>query len=268
MLHKYIFVILYNIPSRTGVNMSVETVKTLARKYENIVSSLLGRIIIVDDMEHASHIAKAYQYKYKIVTLEGEVFNSGGSLSGGSMKNQSNNMFTRARELKETQERIVTLKEEQITYQNEVAILTKVLEEVTCKLNDANNHWIRLTDEDKRFTFELEKNHHALKLTKENQLQLINERNNIDESINLFKKGNSLDAANETIYNIIDQYNTSNDFNSKLNSFNQVANILNSDSSIIPIISVPTAYIWYNEYSGVSFNKTDNTIYFIDIYRN
>ncbi len=92
--------------------------------------------------------------------------------------------------------------------------------------------------------------------------------NNIDESINLFKNGNSLDAANETIYNIIDQYNLSNDFNTKLSCFKQITNILNSDSSLIPIISVPTAYIWYNEYSGVSFNKTDNTIYFIDIYRN
>ena len=90
--------------------------------------------------------------------------------------------------------------------------------------------------------------------------------NNIDESINLFKSGNALDAANDTVYSIIDQYNISNDYKTKLNAFNNICNIVNNDSSIIPIISVPTAYIWHKDYSGVSFNKTDNTLYFVDIY--
>lgn len=92
--------------------------------------------------------------------------------------------------------------------------------------------------------------------------------NNIDESINLFKKGNSLDFANETVYSIIDEYNTSTDFSTRVSSFRKIGNILNNDSSIIPIISVPTAYIWQKEYQGVSFNKTDNTVVFSDIYKN
>ena len=91
--------------------------------------------------------------------------------------------------------------------------------------------------------------------------------NNIDESINLFKKGNSLDFANETVYSIIDEYNTSTDFSTRVSSFRKIGNILNNDSSIIPIISVPTAYIWQKEYQGVSFNKTDNTVVFSDIYK-
>ena len=92
--------------------------------------------------------------------------------------------------------------------------------------------------------------------------------NNIDETINLFKEGNSLDFANENVYSMIDQYNASTNYRAKVDLFKQIADTLNSDSSIIPIISVPTAYIWHNEYQGVSFNKTDNTLYFSEIYKN
>ena len=159
------------------------------KKYAGVVSSLLGRIIVVDHMDHASRIAKAYQYKYKIVTLEGEVFNSGGSLSGGSTKSQGNNIFSRARELKETEERLQTLRKDQLTYQEKVSSISRGLEEVMVALESAQVEWTRSSDEEKNFGLELEKNQHALKLTKENQLQLINERNNIDESIEQLNKG-------------------------------------------------------------------------------
>lgn len=162
---------------------------TYDAKYKDIVSSLLGRIIIVNDMEHASRIARAYQYKYKIVTLEGEVFNSGGSLSGGSTKSQGNNIFSRARELKETEERLEALIKDKALYDQKVTKLTNFLNEVLEKLEEMQVSFTRKTDEDKNFTLELEKNQHALKLTKANQLQLINERNNIDESIDEINKG-------------------------------------------------------------------------------
>ena len=152
-------------------------------QYKHIISSLLGRIIIVDDMHNASRIAKNYGYKYKLVTLQGEVFNSGGSLSGGSTKNQANNLFSRARELKETEEKLnhLLLSKEEVT--KAVAKVTKVLEDVVKQYEALTVTWTESVDEDKHYALELEKNRHALKLNKENQLQLIKERNNIDESI-------------------------------------------------------------------------------------
>ena len=166
-------------------------------KYQSIISSLLGRIIIVDDMEHASRIAKNYNYKYKLVTLEGEVFNSGGSLSGGSMKNQSNNLFSRARELKETEERLKTLVKEKEQATEALSKASQSLETVQASYETAKATWIKLSDEHKNYSLEIEKNSHALKLTKENQLQLIKERNNIEDSMNELQKGKN--EANEKL---------------------------------------------------------------------
>ena len=54
------------------------------KKYSNILSSLLGRIVIADDLNSAASIAKRYSYRFKVVTLDGQVVNAGGSLTGGS----------------------------------------------------------------------------------------------------------------------------------------------------------------------------------------
>ena len=54
------------------------------KKYANILSSLLGRIVIADDLNSAASIAKRYSYRFKVVTLDGQVVNAGGSLTGGS----------------------------------------------------------------------------------------------------------------------------------------------------------------------------------------
>lgn len=158
-------------------------------KYTTIVSSLLGRIIIVDQMDNASRIAKNYGYRYKLVTLEGEVFNSGGSLSGGSTKNQKNNLFSRARELKENEEKLKTLNSDYEITTQKLQELTVTLEDVLSQYQGANKQQMSLSDEDKNYTLEIEKNTHALKLTKANQLQLINERSNVEESLEKIKEG-------------------------------------------------------------------------------
>ena len=53
-------------------------------KYTEIVRFLLGRIAVAEDLDAATAIAKAYQYRFRIVTLDGQVINAGGSFTGGS----------------------------------------------------------------------------------------------------------------------------------------------------------------------------------------
>ena len=55
------------------------------KKYEGVLRSLLGRICITDDLDHAVKIAGKYGYRFRIVTLDGQVVNAGGSLTGGSL---------------------------------------------------------------------------------------------------------------------------------------------------------------------------------------
>ncbi len=86
---------------------------------DHVVSNQLEHVILVDTLEHASALSRATYARYKIVTLEGEVVNIGGSLTGGSFKQQSSN-FANKRELeilKETirvQEKEMTAKKAQL----------------------------------------------------------------------------------------------------------------------------------------------------------
>lgn len=59
------------------------------KKYENILSNLLGKIVIAEDLSAASAIAKRYGYRFMVVTLDGQVINAGGSFTGGSRAKNS-----------------------------------------------------------------------------------------------------------------------------------------------------------------------------------
>lgn len=69
-------------------------------KYSGLVSYLLGRVIVVDQIDHAIALAKKYRYSLRIVTLDGELLSPGGSMTGGAFKNSSN-LLGRRREIEE-----------------------------------------------------------------------------------------------------------------------------------------------------------------------
>lgn len=83
-------------------------------EYENIMNYALGRTIICRDMESALKIAKLGSYNYKIVTLEGEVINPGGALTGGSIRGRNANVLGRKREIEEL---INEIKEKKQSYE-------------------------------------------------------------------------------------------------------------------------------------------------------
>ena len=70
------------------------------RRYDNIVSNLLGRIIVVDDINEASRVARDNGFRSKVVTMDGQVINAGGSFTGGSVQ-RSAGLFTRKQEMEE-----------------------------------------------------------------------------------------------------------------------------------------------------------------------
>ena len=61
---------------------------------------MLGKIVIADNLNSAVEIAKKYSYRFKIVTLDGQVVNAGGSLTGGSL-NRNTGLLSRASEIKD-----------------------------------------------------------------------------------------------------------------------------------------------------------------------
>lgn len=79
------------------------------KQYTALVQFLLGRIFVVDTIDHALALARKYNYTLRIVTVEGEQLNPGGSLSGGAYKN-SGNLLSRRREMEELEARIAQAK--------------------------------------------------------------------------------------------------------------------------------------------------------------
>lgn len=75
-----------------------------AEKYRNIAQNLLGRILVVEDLERAVALAKKYRHQYKLVTLEGDILNPGGAMTGGSAQKKTLHVFGRSREIRNMQD--------------------------------------------------------------------------------------------------------------------------------------------------------------------
>lgn len=83
-----------------GVLGLAHTLVHTDEKYGDVAKSLLGRIVVVDHVDHATQLARKFHYSLRIVTLEGESLSPGGSISGGAFKNSSN-LLGRRREIEE-----------------------------------------------------------------------------------------------------------------------------------------------------------------------
>ena len=81
-------------------------------QYAEIVRFLLGRIVVAEDLDTATALARAYQYRFRIVTLDGQIINAGGSFTGGSAQ-RSGGMLTRRAELDSLAAAIQTLEEQE-----------------------------------------------------------------------------------------------------------------------------------------------------------
>ncbi len=81
-------------------------------KYRDIAESLLGRTVIVNDLSCGIRIQRAAHHAFRIVTLEGDVMHSGGSMTGGSVQSRMTSLLSREREISEHKERIHTLNAE------------------------------------------------------------------------------------------------------------------------------------------------------------
>ena len=85
-----------------AIGVAADLVKT-RDEYKGLVQYLLGRVLVVDHMDHAIAIARKYRHSIRMVTPEGDLLSPGGSMSGGAFKNSSN-LLGRRREMEEMEE--------------------------------------------------------------------------------------------------------------------------------------------------------------------
>lgn len=104
------------------------------KKYTQIVLNLLGRTVVVEDMNIGISLAKMNNYSFRIVTLKGDVISSSGSITGGSVATKTVNILGRSREIEELEKEIKKLskKIEEITLQKRKYLesITEVIEKV------------------------------------------------------------------------------------------------------------------------------------------
>ncbi|MBE1446370.1 chromosome segregation protein SMC [Paenibacillus sp. OAS669] len=105
--------------------------------YRQIVGSLLGNVIIASQLEVANRIAAKVQYRYRVVTLEGDVVNPGGSMTGGSQQKKTSSLLSRQRQIEEmdkeiavSQEQLQQLRVKADQVRKEIAADSAMLEEL------------------------------------------------------------------------------------------------------------------------------------------
>ncbi len=91
-----------------GVLGMADELVSIEKKYANVARAMLGRIVVIDNVDNAVKIARKYDYGIRMVTLEGELLVPGGAISGGAFKNNSN-LLGRRREIDELENRVKRL---------------------------------------------------------------------------------------------------------------------------------------------------------------
>ena len=104
-----------------------------APQYQHIIDNLLGRIIVVEDLGEASVVAKNLGYRNRIVTMDGQVINAGGSFTGGSTA-RSVGVFSRKQELDELRAKVLKLDERRAAAEKEAAARKAEVDNLTAQL--------------------------------------------------------------------------------------------------------------------------------------
>ncbi|MGN0515229.1 MAG: chromosome segregation protein SMC [Lachnospiraceae bacterium] len=129
--------------NETGVVGIASNLVKVSFEYVNLSKYLLGRVLVVDNIDNALAIARKYKYSLRIVTLEGEQLNPGGSMTGGAFKNSSN-LLGRRREIEELSAQIKELAAKIDDDQEKVRQLKALIGELRTNLED-NNKTLRDT---------------------------------------------------------------------------------------------------------------------------
>ena len=106
------------LKEKGAIGMADELVHTDV-KYVNVAKAMLGRIMVVDNVDNAVKIARKYEYGIRMVTIEGELLVPGGAISGGAFKNNSN-LLGRRREIEELEKKIKKIKEDMVVINQEI----------------------------------------------------------------------------------------------------------------------------------------------------
>ena len=150
--------------------------------YDAIIKNQLGTTIVTKDIDSANYLARKINYRYRIVTLDGEIVHVGGSLTGGTLKNISS---------------LITQKHELLDNEQNLETLQKIRANLEMKINEQDDMFKRKYDEKNRIIDEKTSLEISFKYEKEKQ-------NNL--KIELQRKNEELNTISEEEKNVIEEF--------------------------------------------------------------
>lgn len=137
------------ILKEAGVLGTAESIVDVRADLSHIIKFLLGRVVVADNIDNALTIARKYGYRYRIVTLEGEVLNVGGSLTGGTNSNTQPGFLAREEEIKRHKSNLAELDSKKQALEAHIASLKNEDEQLAQKLaakqSELQNNMLEIT---------------------------------------------------------------------------------------------------------------------------
>ncbi|SCB87121.1 chromosome segregation protein SMC [Weissella bombi] len=130
-----------------GVVGVAKDLVTTDAEYQNIVANLLGTTVIVTDMNAAIFIAKQLQHRVRLVTLDGQVMNAGGSMTGGANRQHGNGLLSQKTEIDKLTHQEKELHQEVLTLELQVKQIDQSLESATTTFNDYQQQVLTLNEQ-------------------------------------------------------------------------------------------------------------------------
>ena len=188
------------------------------KKYEQIILNLLGRTVVVDNMQNAINLAKENNYSFRIITTEGDVINPSGAITGGSVSKKTINILGRSREiealekeLKKLKEKIQKSEKDKEEYMNssediieEVQALEKQLQEINITYATEKQRVVSIDENIEQIQKRIEKLKQENIKTEETKKEIIKAKQCNEKQIEDMNKQNEEDQK------IIDEFSNAN----------------------------------------------------------
>ena len=230
-----------------------------SKKYDQIILNLLGRTVIVDNMENAIKLAKQNNYSFRIITIEGDLINPSGAITGGSVLKKTVNILGRGREIeslekelkkiKQKIEKLEVEKEEYISSQEdiieEVASLEKQLQEIDItyatekqkvvaideNIERIEKRLAKLKEETSNLDFQKEEIEKNKALDEEKIIKLTEENEKLTKIINEFAELNKDDQKyiDDLNFDITNLKISVSSFDESETSIDEISNMINQD---------------------------------------
>lgn len=128
---------------------------TYQQQFKSIIRNLLGTVIVTSDLKGANEIAKLMNYRYRLVTLQGDVVNPGGSMTGGAVKQKNNSLLSRGRELEVINEKLTDMEEKTAKLEEDVKAAKAMIQEYEINLENLRTAGEQLRIEEQKVRSEM-----------------------------------------------------------------------------------------------------------------